>query len=90
MLPADMIVMCLGTKSVDSLVPALRAAGMREVLIGDALKPRKVTEAVAEGALAVLDLLGAGLEAPLRAELHPLLRGSILQNSDRAAEFDHA
>lgn len=59
MLPADMVVMCLGSRSVNALASVLDEDKTRGYVVGDARRPRKVTEAIAEGALAVVDLLSA-------------------------------
>lgn len=64
-LEANMVVLCLGAAAVDDLVAPLRAARLRVRTVGDALGPRRVTDAVAEGALAVLGLLH---EAEARGE----------------------
>jgi len=69
-LPADMIVMCLGAKSVNEFARTSAAPNLRSRVIGDAVRPRKVTEAVAEGALAILDLLGVKLSPAICQELH--------------------
>jgi 2,4-dienoyl-CoA reductase-like NADH-dependent reductase (Old Yellow Enzyme family)/thioredoxin reductase len=60
MLPANMVVLCLGSKPVNSLAAILKTSGVHGALVGDALQPRKVTEAIAEGALAILELLKSG------------------------------
>jgi NADPH-dependent 2,4-dienoyl-CoA reductase/sulfur reductase-like enzyme len=56
---ADMLVTCLGARPVDGLVPGLREMCSRVKVVGDAREPRKITDAVAEGAGAVLELLDA-------------------------------
>lgn len=56
-LAADMLVVCLGAQSVDALSAVLRSQGLRFRAVGDAVQPRKVTDGMQEGALAVLDLL---------------------------------
>lgn len=56
-LPADMLVVCLGVRPVDELAAVLRSEGLRYRIVGDAHAPRKVTEGIEEGALAILDLL---------------------------------
>lgn len=71
MLPADMVVMCLGAKSVDALTQTLREKNVRDAVVGDARKPRKVTDAVAEAAIAVLDLLGVKIDPAIRQEMGP-------------------
>jgi 2,4-dienoyl-CoA reductase-like NADH-dependent reductase (Old Yellow Enzyme family) len=58
-LPADMLVTCLGARAVHGLVPVLRSLCPRVRVVGDASGPRKITEAIAEGAGAVLSLLAA-------------------------------
>jgi 2,4-dienoyl-CoA reductase-like NADH-dependent reductase (Old Yellow Enzyme family) len=58
-LPADMLVTCLGARSVNGMLGLLRGVCSRVRVVGDANQPRKVTEAIAEGATAVLDLLAA-------------------------------
>lgn len=61
---ANMVVLCLGARPEEALVKPLVEAGMRVRVVGDARVPRQATEAVAEGALAVLSLLheARGLE----------------------------
>lgn len=56
-LAADMLVVCLGAHPVDPLSAVLRSQELRFRVVGDAQQPRKVTDGVEEGALAVLDLL---------------------------------
>lgn len=68
MLPADMVVLCLGARSVNALAAAVADGGGRGRVVGDALRPRKVTEAIAEGALAVLDLAAITQERPVAAK----------------------
>lgn len=58
MLPADMVVMCLGSRPVNGLASVLDEDKITGYVVGDARQPRKVTEAIAEGALAIVDLLG--------------------------------
>ncbi len=53
--PADSVVMCLGAESSTRLAKRLNTIA-KLLTVGDALKPRKVTEAMAEGALAALSL----------------------------------
>jgi 2,4-dienoyl-CoA reductase (NADPH2) len=55
-LPADTIVLCLGMVSNDDLAGQLLKVVPQVVTVGDAAQPRKVTEAMAEGALAVISL----------------------------------
>lgn len=52
--PADTVLLCLGAQPDDALVDALMNRGWQVATIGDARRPRRVTDAVAEGALAVL------------------------------------
>jgi 2,4-dienoyl-CoA reductase-like NADH-dependent reductase (Old Yellow Enzyme family)/thioredoxin reductase len=59
MLPADMVVMCLGSRSINMLASILDEDKITGYVVGDARQPRKVTEAIAEGALAIVDVLGA-------------------------------
>jgi pyruvate/2-oxoglutarate dehydrogenase complex dihydrolipoamide dehydrogenase (E3) component len=58
-IPAELVVTCLGARSVHGLVPVLRGKCARVRVVGDAAGPRKVTEAIAEGATAILDLVAA-------------------------------
>jgi 2,4-dienoyl-CoA reductase-like NADH-dependent reductase (Old Yellow Enzyme family)/thioredoxin reductase len=53
-LPVATVVYCLGARPNDGLADALKAAVPDVRVIGDAVEARRVTEAVAEGALAVL------------------------------------
>ncbi len=54
--PADTVVMCIGAIPNDTLAAKLRYI-MKEVkVVGDAVKPRRVTDAIAEGALAALEI----------------------------------
>ncbi|MBN1615426.1 MAG: FAD-dependent oxidoreductase [Deltaproteobacteria bacterium] len=46
---ADCIVLAMGSESVDGLSQAFRDAGKEVHVIGDALKPRSLLEAIAEG-----------------------------------------
>jgi len=55
-IPADTVVVCLGSVVNDDLPEKLKGAVAQVIVIGDARKPRKVTDAVLEGALAVLNL----------------------------------
>jgi 2,4-dienoyl-CoA reductase-like NADH-dependent reductase (Old Yellow Enzyme family)/thioredoxin reductase len=55
-LPADTVVLCLGSHSNDNLVAALKSKVSQVLTVGDAQKPRRVTDATAEGALAALQL----------------------------------
>lgn len=53
---ADMVVVCMGSEPETALAKPLAAAGISLHVVGDANEPRKVTEAILEGALAVLDI----------------------------------
>ncbi len=53
-LPADTVVVCLGAFPNDGINQELKRLVKKVLVVGDALKPRRVTEAVAEGALAAL------------------------------------
>lgn len=53
-IPADTVVLCLGSSPNDSLAEELRQIVDRVVVVGDAVEARKVTEAMIEGALAGL------------------------------------
>ncbi|MHB1190547.1 MAG: FAD-dependent oxidoreductase, partial [Armatimonadota bacterium] len=53
-IPAETVVLCLGSRPNDDLADRLAETIDTVVVVGDALEPRKVTEAVAEGAVAVL------------------------------------
>ena len=55
-LPADTIVVCLGAFPNDGINQELKRLVKKLTVVGDALKPRRVTEAVAEGALAALNI----------------------------------
>ena len=53
-IPAATVVYCLGATPNDGLADALKTAVPDVRVIGDAVEARRVTEAIAEGALAVL------------------------------------
>lgn len=53
-LPADTVVVCLGAKPNDSLAADLRQVLPQVFVVGDAAEPRRVTEAMVEGAIAGL------------------------------------
>lgn len=55
-IPVDTVVICLGSFSNDFLEEEVRAKVSKVVKIGDAVEPRKVTEAMMEGAMAALTL----------------------------------
>ncbi len=52
LLPADTVVCALGARSVNELAEPLKTAGFEVRVIGDAVKPRNIMEAVHEGFLA--------------------------------------
>lgn len=53
-LPADTVVVCMGAFPNDGIAHELKPLVKSVAVVGDAFKPRRVTEAVAEGALAAL------------------------------------
>lgn len=53
-LPADTVVLCLGAKPNDSMIAEVEGVIPKTVIVGDAVEPRRVTEAVAEAALAAI------------------------------------
>ncbi len=53
---ADTVVLCLGSFPNDGLVAELSRVVKQVRTVGDAVEARRVTEAVAEGALAALDI----------------------------------
>ncbi|MEK7625550.1 MAG: FAD-dependent oxidoreductase [Patescibacteria group bacterium] len=55
-LPADTTVLCLGSHSNDGLADALKQLVPSTVVVGDAISPRRITDAIAEGALAALNV----------------------------------
>jgi 2,4-dienoyl-CoA reductase-like NADH-dependent reductase (Old Yellow Enzyme family)/thioredoxin reductase len=55
-LPADTVVICLGSIPNNSLAGYLRSVVPEVLTVGDAIEPRKVTEAMLDGALAGLSL----------------------------------
>lgn len=54
--PADTVVVCLGAFPNDGITGELKKLVRNVSVIGDAKQPRRVTEAVAEGALAALEV----------------------------------
>jgi hypothetical protein len=48
--------LCLGSVSNNGLQYELRGIVKKIKVVGDALKPRRVTDAIAEGALAALEI----------------------------------
>ncbi len=55
-LPADTVVLCLGSRPNNGLANGLKTVVKTVITVGDAKAPRKVTDAMAEGAFAVLEL----------------------------------
>ncbi len=55
-IPADTVVLCLGSYPNDGVASELRAMVPQVFVVGDAVSARRVTDAVAEGALAALAL----------------------------------
>lgn len=55
-IPATTVVLCLGSQPNDGLAKELKKSVKRITIVGDAVNPRRVTEAMAEGALATLAL----------------------------------
>lgn len=47
--PCDSVVICVGYQPDNALAQALDAAGIKHTLIGDAVKPRRINDAVTEG-----------------------------------------
>jgi hypothetical protein len=62
-LPADMVVLCRGSEPVDA-PDDLERGDASVFIVGDALGPDYVTEAIAEAALAILEPLGMELSCP--------------------------
>jgi pyruvate/2-oxoglutarate dehydrogenase complex dihydrolipoamide dehydrogenase (E3) component len=56
-LSADTVVVCLGAFPNDGITHELKTLVRSVAVVGDAKQPRRVTEAVAEGALAALEVL---------------------------------
>lgn len=55
-LPADTVVLCLGSRPNDGLVAELKGVARRAVAVGDAKRAGRVTDAVTDGALAALSV----------------------------------
>lgn len=55
-IPADTVVLCVGSFSNDGLYQELKKSAPYVKVVGDAVSPRRVTDAVAEGALAALEI----------------------------------
>jgi 2,4-dienoyl-CoA reductase-like NADH-dependent reductase (Old Yellow Enzyme family)/thioredoxin reductase len=51
---AGTVILCLGSRPNDGIAEEVKTAVPKVVVVGDAKEPRKITEAMAEGALAVL------------------------------------
>ncbi|WKZ29349.1 MAG: FAD-dependent oxidoreductase [Patescibacteria group bacterium] len=56
MLPADTVVLCLGSFPTDGVTSEFKSFIKEVAVVGDAVSARRVTDAVAEGALAALAL----------------------------------
>jgi 2,4-dienoyl-CoA reductase (NADPH2) len=48
-IPADTVIMAVGSRSVNDLAPAIQTEGIKVITLGDAKEPRKLTEAIREG-----------------------------------------
>ncbi len=48
-IPADTVIMAVGAISENSLCRKIEGNGMKVITIGDAVKPRRITDAVLEG-----------------------------------------
>jgi len=55
-IPADAVVICLGAVPSDGMIAELEGVVPRTIIVGDAVEPRRVTEAVAEAAQAMLTI----------------------------------
>jgi NADPH-dependent 2,4-dienoyl-CoA reductase/sulfur reductase-like enzyme len=55
-IPAKTVVVCLGSRGETALAESLKPVVKQVITVGDALKARRVTDAVLEGALAALSL----------------------------------
>ncbi len=55
-IPADTVVVCLGSFPNDGLTKELEAVIPKVLVVGDAVEARRVTDAITEGALAVLKI----------------------------------
>lgn len=56
LIPAETVVVCLGSRGDTALADSLKPIVKQVITVGDALKARRVTDAVLEGALAALSL----------------------------------
>ncbi|MBI3898901.1 MAG: FAD-dependent oxidoreductase [Gammaproteobacteria bacterium] len=90
MLPADMVVLCLGSRPVNAVAKGLGDSGIRHYVVGDAVRPRKVTDAIAEGAFAILDLVGTKLDTEERALIYPSRRAVNKNATSEEHEVTHA
>jgi 2,4-dienoyl-CoA reductase (NADPH2) len=54
-IPADTVIVAVGSRPLDELSKAVRAAGTNVVVIGDAKEPRKIGDAILEGFEAALE-----------------------------------
>ena len=52
----DDIVFCYGAKSNNQLAKQLKNEGLKVKIVGDAIKPRRFTDAITEGALAAINI----------------------------------
>ncbi len=66
-LAADTVVLCLGSHSLNRLEVEIMELGPRVFTVGDAARPRKVTDAALEGALAALGLSHDARKEPVAA-----------------------
>ena len=55
-IPADSVILAIGSRPDTSLQVALEARGVKPLVIGDALKPRKISDAIYEATDAALSL----------------------------------
>jgi NADPH-dependent 2,4-dienoyl-CoA reductase/sulfur reductase-like enzyme len=53
---ADTVVVCLGSYANDSLAEEVKPWAKKVIKVGDAMEPRKVTEAISEGAQAIVQI----------------------------------
>jgi hypothetical protein len=58
-IPADHVVLAIGSKPMNRLAGPLQSLGIEVAVIGDAREPRGFAEAIAEGFEAALKLGGA-------------------------------
>ncbi|MPN35875.1 Metal reductase [bioreactor metagenome] len=55
-IPADSVILAIGSRPDTSLQTALEACGINPQVIGDVLKPRKISDAIYEATDAALSL----------------------------------